>query len=255
MNSYNIHSIKIDNLSQIIKNKKIHYVFKKVDFLYKPTQNSKKLAVVFHGSRSMKQKLPIFRSYNWDSNFSILSFSDLLLKEYCKDSLLLGWYLDTKKHKQSNIIIQVIKKIKKIGEYNKIIFFGSSGGGYPALKFASYFNEIAFFMNSQIYLNNHKHFDILKKILNENSDELLDFDIEKYIKDNGLPKKVILYCNIRDKHHYEIHSLPLEKFFNNNFLGIFKGIYFNGHTPPKGSTHHHVQLPNGMTSISIIDKL
>ncbi len=112
--------MKLQKLSDIkIHRKKIHYEFKEVDFLTS-TVKSYNLIVVFHGGRG-KAKLPIFRGFDWYIKKSnILSFSDLLYKKY--NSLDIGWYLDTKKYKQTDTIYEIIKYMEELTSSKRIIF-------------------------------------------------------------------------------------------------------------------------------------
>jgi UDP-N-acetylglucosamine 2-epimerase (non-hydrolysing) len=198
-NSYNFKTININNLAADLENNKnsnyhYHYQYKQYDFLYKNKRNNN-LLVTFHGSRKLSTPLPIFRLFNYEiNNYDIMSFSDPYFKYY--DALEINWFLSENSSTITNIknIIDCVKK-----RYNKIIFYGSSGGGYIALILSGYFNEYALITNSQLYLQK-----IVEKF------EYVNLD--NYLITNK-PKKIVIYQNIDDKHHYNEHY---KIFINNN---------------------------------------
>ena len=79
------------------------------------------------------------------------------------------------------------------------------------------------------------------KILNVNENEV-DIDIESFIKKNGPPNKITLVVNTRDEHHYNNHCLQFDSFMKQNYKNNIITNYFKGIDPPKGKSHHIIQI-------------
>lgn len=98
-------------------------------------EKSTKLYVFFSGSRTKNDKLPLFKRWSYsnliDSN--VLSFADPMFRDF--NNLNLGWYYGTKSVCYPDYIAEIIsicaEKLNISSE--KIFFFSSSGGGFPAL--------------------------------------------------------------------------------------------------------------------------
>ena len=228
-----------------------HYIYKDFDFLYK-NQGKENLVVLFHGSVRFKSpRRVIFRGYNYDfENADVLCISDYLIKS--NDDLFLSWYLSTDKHNCLEIYTEIINRILTQKLYNKIIFTGTSGGGYPSLIFGSIFKAYSLISNSQIYLDNYIYFDEIIKLLNVENDDI-EYDIEKFILDNGPPLKTILYTNIRDGNHYNNHSIPFKNFMKEKFPNKIETCFFKGRDPPANKCNHHIQFPNENTYQQVIN--
>lgn len=245
MVKYNFKKIHITDLNEYsFENGNFHYVSDDVDFYFK-NNNGSNLVVFFHGSLSMKNaRSVIFRGYNYNFyDTDILCLSDRLLKIYHSKRLLLSWYLSTPEHNNFDLYIRVLNKILS-KNYNKVIFTGTSGGGYPALIFSSFYKGICLLSNSQIYLNKYIYFTEMLSILNLNSNDMFECNIENFMIKYGFPKEIILYSNTRDANHYKNHSLPFFNFIKDNNSDIINPIFFYGDDPLPGGAHHHIQFPN-----------
>jgi hypothetical protein len=260
---YGFNQIKIDNLFKINLNKlsdQVYYIYKNISFYYKKINQTSNLVVSFHGrlyqieSDGVKKNvsLPIFRGYNW--NYNILCFSDRLLEDYHKDEIKIGWFLSTNKNDYQNIYLEIIKYFTKT--YNKIVFFGSSAGGYPSLFYANYFNQYALVLNSQVYLQVYCYYKTLNKILKQNKRVLKNTNFVDDLFKYGLAKKVYYYQNINDTIHYENHGLPFQKLIKSkNLEHIYNFNFFIGATPTEDKTHHHINLPENITNDYLINKI
>ena len=238
---------KINTLDEINVNinNKNQLIFNKNKFLYSSDINNNQLIVFFHGAIWEGLKPPIFRGYQYNiiPNVDILCLSDILLEEHEDKNLLLGWFLSTEKEDLYKTYTIIISKILE-KKYNKVLFTGASGGGYPAIKFSSYFKKSCLIQNSQIYLKEYLYFNKLKKIVTD----VKYININTFIKNNGPPKKIILCQNQLDTHHYEKHALPFEKFIKENYSNILYTWYFKI-KPPDGSSKlkpHHFNIPNNI---------
>lgn len=217
-----------------------HYIYNGFDFLYK-NQQKENIVVLFHGSVPNKftQRFT-FRGYDYNfDNADILCMSDYLIKT--NDELLLSWYLSTSNNNYLETYSQIINKILQ-HKYCKVVFTGTSGGGFPSLIFGSLFKGYSLISNSQIYLDKYYYFDNMLSLLNLKKDDI-NYNIEKFILDNGPPLKTILYTNKRDNNHYINHSIPFKKFMEENFPNQIETIFFDGRDPPLEKSSHHVQFP------------
>ena len=192
--------------------------------------------------------LPVFKGYNYDNNeYDVLCISDILLKKYNHKKLLLSWFLSTKNNNYFNKYIGLFEKIFHDNKYAKIVFCGSSGGGYPSLIFSSYFankyNCIALIQNCQIYLDKHNYFEKMINIIPD-----IDYrDVENFIKTHT-PPNILYIQNINDLHHYNNHFLPFCEFYENLYgEKCIKKIPFVGREPINNKTHHHINLPKGLS--------
>ena len=250
--NYNLNKIILNELNNtVIFDNKNYYNYKEVDFYFKKYDDTNKLVVSFHAADPGQSLKPIFRGFNW--NYNILCISDKLLELY--PELNLTWYLSPIKSNIMDTYIEIIGLFNS--KYENIIFTGSSGGGFPSLLFSCYFYKKALIFNSQIYLENY--YSLLDKIintLNVNKNELTITNIEEIITKYGKPYVAFIYCNSNDKHHYEKHYLPFNKFINDNNLNInFKLIEFKGAEPVHPQTDHHILLPTEKTIDKSIEEL
>ena len=256
---YNFKQVTITNIhKKIFSNDDIHYIWKDVDFLYKHRENNKKIVICFHGAVSNASP-HTFRGFNYSyPDTDILCLSDLMIKKYHKTKKIsLSWYLSTSDHNHFPIYKQIFDNIFKRKKYTKILFYGSSGGGHPALVFSSLYSKPykaeCLLSNSQIYLPKYSYFPTLLDHL-EIKEEDINLDIEKHILKYGSPEKVHLYTNQRDENHYTNHALPFSEFMNKNFKGKIILNIFIGPDPAPNKTNHHVRFPNNTDDKTYIQK-
>jgi len=251
---------KIENLNYINCNSDNWYCYKNLNFLVKFKSNNTNLVIFFHGALpNIEDRDCCFRGFNYDiDNTNILCISDTLISIY--KNFQISWCLSSNKHNVNNIYIELFDYLIKKQNYKKIIFTGTSGGGYPSLYFASYYKKIALISNSQIYPEHYWHYNELITKLKENEDFLLyeNKNIEKIII-NQQPEKIYLYNNLNDpglKNIGNAYYIPFVKFINdNNLNNILVLILFKGVEPSEGKTHHHIFFPENENHVSIIKKI
>jgi hypothetical protein len=111
-------------------------------------------------------------------------------------------------------------------------------------------------MSSQFFLDKHGKFKELNKILGLSKSDFTNFYIEDSIKKNGLPKKLIIYVNIRDNHHYNKQYMPFKAFLEGlntiNTIIEFNEFYGRDPEPKCKNGHHDVYLPGNMKVFDII---
>jgi hypothetical protein len=257
MAHYNLEQEVIDDLQKINDNNtKKYYTYNGCDFYFKRYDNTDRLLVAFHGSinsQNKRQPLPVFRMY--DYKYNVLCLSDKLLKLHAK--LDITWYASWKGSKIFESYHDIINTVSK--KFKNIVFFGSSAGGLPALKFSSIFKQKALILNSQLYIL--KYFDgqytkHMLEQLNKTYDELLEPNSEKIIETYGPPALAYIYCNTRDLHIFNDHYSPFKRYiYGKKLEKHFNFIEFHGEEPVPPNTHHDVQVPKDKTRSELIGEL
>lgn len=224
-----------------------------VSHYFRKSSASKKLLVTFHGSISPAQHgkpataLPVFRLFNLNISDqpSILCFSDKLLEEFRNNSVYLSWFLDTSHCEQSESIIRTIRLYCDLYDFEEIIFHGSSGGGFPSVRFASYFGQTAIVSNSQFILKQHSQFNELTKAVDSHGVKLQSYDLKSNLMGTLGPKKVISYCNVDD--YTLLHHEYVNDIVSSLFPGSVYPVFFSGEkiANQKGIRNHSVQYPYG----------
>lgn len=244
---------EIEKPDDMINGKIMHYVYavqyNRIHFLYSPVRDSIGLLIAFHGARVANYHntgemapLPLFRGYDYTekiNNVSVLSICDPLLYEYSKSELRLSWFLDTAKFKNTKHITDIIEHARQIEKSDNLLFFGSSGGGFPAIKYAGIFKQKALLGNSQLILDKYYYFAEFVKILSEHDDKIIESpDICRLLEQYGFPQKIVLYVNKLDTHHFENHAEPFCNYLKNSgHLHILDYNPFEGHAPPNQKVH------------------
>lgn len=241
-NDYGFEITHLDNLD-MSENQK-HNVWKDISFYYhqKP-EKFKKLVVTFHGANNFKDgelmNTPLFRGYNWKvGDADILCLADKIQEIYRSDKLLLSWYLDTEKHQYWDKYIKIVESIIEQSEYEELVFIGTSGGGIPAYRMASYFHQTALISNPQIEINKYSYFTHYKKIIENNGDKIRYMNSLNFIQEyNKQPKKMTYLCNSYDSHHIEKHSKPFVQQLIMESNIDFRLIYFDDFSENNKSPH------------------
>lgn len=238
-----------------------YFVFDGLSHSFKDN-NSHSLFVSFHGaikpptSNDAGTALPVFRLSNLSfvGAPSVLCFSDMLLEFYRDSSVYLGWFLDTKKVSQRDLIEYVVSYYVKKYSIKNILFYGSSGGGHVALDMAARFNQTAMVSNCQFDPRKHSQFSDLEKAVSANDDEFEDFSLLSMFNAVPGPKECLSYCNLDD---YTIsHHTMMEAILEAKFPNVLKRIHFSGNdvAQKKSIRNHSVGFPNGLDAKTAIRK-
>jgi len=242
-NNYGFKTINVNALEHDLVKGNFHYKYKKCDFLYK-NNNNKYLLITFHASVNINLELPIFRCYDFnEKNIDVLCISDMLMnyRRYNKSKVTFNacFYLNC--NDEHSIYKQIINSV--IHKYEKTVFFGTSAGGLPALIFSSYFNSIALLGNSPFYINDWWNIKNTKSVLKQQNKNLEILDIEQYLLENGPPKLLILFTNVKDEiSPFEKHHKPLIYFFENKFPNNILPIYHD--VKVKNHNYHTTHFAN-----------
>ena len=254
MDDYKFMIKKIDSFDQITTGS-IHYVYQDVHFLLKNGNNHDCLLVAFHGG--VHSNKPTFRCYNYNG-YDVLSISDRLLNKYAKPNaktraIALAWFQNSEKHPNNkdlyeSIIGHVIKS------YRRVLFHGTSGGGYPSLYYSSIFKKQCMISNSQIYPEAHERYEELVSRLLLNTDRYIKHDnIHEHFDKYGFPEKIILYINLEDKHHHQEHTIPFVKYCSDVKYEGLELIQFS--KTERGKLVHAVLFPSSTDEAIIKDIL
>lgn len=198
------------------------YLFQKKEY--------KKLYVVFNGALNKdRQDARVYHRWSWNSLFdgSVLYISDPTLFKYPETNL--AWYIGDKdvqfQQLLKNFILKVSKKMNLAPE--QVILYGSSGGGFAALKLAGMIGNgiLAVAINPQVNV-----FDYVKNQVDEylrvcwpgyDSNKLrnrTEFSVLDSLSESNC--KVLFIQNYKDEFHFKNHFVPfLEKFDINTSQG------------------------------------
>lgn len=187
-----------------------------------------------------------------------------LFIKYIYDDYKVNWTLSTDKHNVEYIYDELFTYLINRQEYNKVIFTGTSAGGFPSLKFACKFNWIALISNAQLYLEDYEKgsvrsgFGHLKNMVEKNNDKLIYKNKQiEHIIDEHKPKKVIIFNNKKDS-TYKRDIVPFIQYINNNnnisHLFEINLFDYNG-IIPNGQTHHHIQFPRNKKHLDVLRKI
>ena len=258
--SYNLTKSAITDLREVDDNNSTtYYRYNDIDFYYKKYDSSDRLLVAFHGHRG-SASIPIFRSYNW--NYNVLSISDKLLELY--PTVGLGWFLSTPTLALKDKYIAILQYF--VSKYQNVIFYGSSGGGFPALLYASYFHKKCFAQSAQLYLDKYQyiyqvdneHLTKLIHVLNTTRSELGETNAEEIIEHYGLPQYACIYCNERDERHYNVHFNRFKEYIQHKKLEAkytFRSFTYDDDPANPITDHHTIGIPPGTSIYSLINEL
>tara|TARA_B100001094_G_scaffold181477_1_gene175863 strand:+ start:259 stop:1065 length:807 start_codon:yes stop_codon:yes gene_type:complete len=250
----------ITELNNIDNNTNNFYNYKGLNFLSKLSCKNENLVIIFHSAIPNSKKGEfnvVFRGYNYTiDNTDIICISDYLLTKY-KDNYTVNWTLSTKKYANLDLLYNKLFEYiinKKI--YKNIVFTGTSAGGFPSLKFGSFFNATVIISNSQLYIENYFNNKGLAKIKKyiDNDDEVIYKNkmIEKIILQSK-PKKIIYYQNKEDINH-KLHSsyedcIQFKNFLeSNNLENICEFLIFTLYN----QIPHYTHFPDNKKHINIL---
>lgn len=189
----------------------------KFECLYDRKKNSEYLYVFLNGSRGETPDkfapLPRFGRWSWHELFngSTLYIEDPMLYKY--NDLNLGWYYGTEETSYLDLTLNIVKSIVKKTGNPKVIFYGSSGGGYAALHLASMLpHSFAISINPQIALDQWGSASDFSRItdidLLANDKHHRNSTAKKIIESNS---KFLIIQNILSIDDCALHLFPLCK--------------------------------------------
>lgn len=178
--------------------------------------NTKKLYIVLSGSRKIGDPLPLFKRWSWNTAFdgSVLYISDPMFYKF-KDCIL-GWYYGSYEFNIYKYINKIVETINKKYNFQHIIFYGSSGGGFSALQAATYYsNSFAIAINPQIYISRYHYANKFKQHTGIDlnlPDKYNRNKLDTLLKESS--SKFFILQNDSDRHDCTEHIFPLLKKYN-----------------------------------------
>ena len=245
---------EISAWSDISPDAAFHYIYTTrcapLHFFYRQVPESRGLMVVFHGARRKLDHgltpLPIFlyNSFQY-SGISVLCISDPMLQVYESEELLLSWFSASKKINVTAEITELLSAVSALEGSQNILTFGSSGGAFPAIKFAGILGKRALVSNGQYFLDKHPLYTDLTTKLAKYGDSLCESpDITQILEKSGFPTKIHMFMNTEDTYTYEKHALPFVQYMRES--GRSSHLEFNaftGQVPEPNKRPHHVLWP------------
>ena len=215
---------KENNVFQLVDEKAL-YVTKRngfqYDLLLSPKgAEAKKLFVLFSGdAMRSKNSPPVFQRWTWDSYFPghVLYIADPSL--YLSEKVGLAWYVGTSDHDHFDVISEIIVSFAdKLGiKHKDIVSYGSSGGGFAAIRLSLFLPSItAIAINPQTEITQYERKNVEKYLevcfeKRTREQALKDFSTRISLLENSkiLRNRRIIYAqNDMDYHHYNEHYKP-----------------------------------------------
>lgn len=191
--------------------------------------NEKEFIVLLPGAINRDKIIKNFQRFSWsdEMDYNVISVLDPTIKE--DNSISIGWFVGNERQFALDSLIVYFRKLFQNNKVptNKVTFFGTSAGGYTALKISSYF------LDSKIIVINpqtdvFKYYEKDYKILLEKCFPSYSEEEVKAKFSNRFTVNVNLYRRIApifyfqnkyDRHHTKEHLKP--------FLSTIKSNYQN----------------------------
>lgn len=201
-----------------------HFEAERYDFIFAPKPETGRLIVFFSGdARRSTFDPPVFQRWSWASKFpaSCLYFSDPAL--YHDSNLGLAWYAGNNHGDYLEHIAKIVASVaEKVGAREDQVFsYGSSGGGFAALRFARYYSGlhvIAINPQTDLWKYPVKWTDRLS-VACYGASGLEGVPENFHYKFTALDSEVIsgaesifLAQNVLDTDHYENHYTPFNEY-------------------------------------------
>lgn len=207
-------------------------------FLRSP--KSKEL-LVFLPSVNGKAIYPYYPRRSWGDelvkNYNVLYISDPYqpLSQYQEP--MGSWFISPNGQSTLNILAEKISILKNEIGARKIVFYGSSMGGYAAVMLSTFIKgSKAIAECPQLYLKKHPGSRFVCENILSSEISISEIDPISYVV-SGKQSHIHLICSVRDR-HYSQHVLPFIEDLSNISAGInfkltvnlyFDASYKNGH--------------------------
>jgi hypothetical protein len=205
-----------------------HFEGEQFDFIFDPKPETGRLIVFFSGdARRSTFEPPVFQRWSWASKFqaSCLYFSDPAL--YHHDNLGLAWYAGNSRGDYLAHIAEIVASVANTvgaGE-DQVFSYGSSGGGFAALRFARYYQGlqvIAINPQTDLWKYPVKWTNRMSKVC-YGADELGGVPQDQAYKFTALDpdvtagaRSIFLAQNVQDTDHHENHFTPFRNYMESS---------------------------------------
>lgn len=227
-----------------------------IDISNEPAEGCAPTVVMLHAAVSRNVRfLPIFTGIGVtsDLNANVIRISDPSLS--LDSTLELSWYAGNQHQSLQNDLSEIVDHILTSYSSGRVVFFGSSGGGFAAAYFGSKVpGSLAIAVNPQFILSEYTSGPVDKYLsscfnVSVNDDHVervkalsthIDSDLRLVYNDN--PKNVLAVVqNTRDTHHYQKHLLPfLDALPDDNSVYLSAKDWGKGHKPPTAEYISHL---------------
>lgn len=218
-----------DTIDELIAKEGAYHLqgnFWKFPALYYPSTKKTLFVLMPSAIDRDKYTLPAFSRWRWAKHFpgDVLCVADPTL--HLHENLRLGWCIGNSDYCATSDLAQfVLKLAQKRGiPRDKIVFYGSSAGGFAALALSARIEgSIAVAINAQTDALSYEASDQVSLVRQMCFNDMPEGQIRDLFADrvNMVPRwskvqssRVFLVQNVLDKHHYNIHFKPFW-----NFLG------------------------------------
>lgn len=210
------------------------------------------LVVAFHGGMPINSKAkPLFYQRDLDlPGVDVLSLADANIHRLSKWPYI-AWFFGTEKNPVHLTYERTIGMFVRSQQYARVVFLGSSAGGFPALKFGTMFQGEVLLACPILSPRDYSSFSSVEEDLRRDGDRIVGPDTARGIfAAYGYPKRVWLCYNVLDDHDwgYSRHILPfLRQYEGQPWLQVTK--MSRNHTTPL--TRHRLRWhPADPTSTS-----
>lgn len=203
-----------------------HFEGEQYDFVFAPKPETGRLIVFFSGdARRSTFQPPVFQRWSWASKFpaSCIYFSDPAL--YHDKNLGLAWYAGNSHGDYLGHIAKIVRSVAEtLGvdeRQGRVLSYGSSGGGFAALRFARYYDGVrvvAINPQTDLWKYPTKWTNRMSKVCYD-AEGLGEVSQEHLYKFSALDSEVIsriadilVAQNVQDIDHYENHFTPLKEY-------------------------------------------
>lgn len=213
----------------------------------KKEQASDTLTVFFPGSTRREKPLPIFMRQTFAPEIpsDVICVADPSL--FYSRNITMAWFAGGPNfHYAAAVGVMLNQFLRLNQQYKKVLLYGTSAGGIPALQVGKVINDIPVIVcvgNAQLnifsYYRQHR-LKFFQDIFPKLDEAVIGPKIANRLNMNGYAAECEVICmqNVDDKHHYEHHYLP----FKSSFASPGKGTFIEYSDPDLG----HSPLPKNI---------
>jgi hypothetical protein len=228
------HILTNSKILQFIKGKHSYSILENsivFDFFLDYKENQK-IVIMLPGAIDRAKHINNFQRFSWSDNveYSLLSLLDPTIQD--NNNLGIGWFQGVSDNYAIPKLINLLKNILKVNNIAQkdVIFFGSSAGGFSALKLAnSFLDSKIIVINPQVYIYKYSKSEYEKLISysykNLSSDKVFELYRDRLVVNldfSSRKEPIYYYQNSQDSHHVERHLNPYLETLDSDIFQIVK---------------------------------
>jgi len=200
--------------------------------------------IIFNGALNKNfKRYPTFHRHTWSPKLGSNTLNIYDASVDPSEDYLLGWYHGTQKRPLCNDIQAIVNLLKEQKNLHNgdLVFYGSSGGGWAALRYASMFpGSLAVAVNPQTNILKYQYESSILKFLSKSYPGMerkqvesalsseLKIDHRPFVRNTTeLKSRFIIAQNTVDEHHYQHHFLPFWQNFSTSPTGGWDSMEHN----------------------------